>query len=622
MAVQKPSKPDVTLPDNFGGTKTPYTASQISNGYQEAVPQVVDGGNINYEKDGIFKYLKYLKTAIDALVDMPIGKVLTVDSNNRFEYANPTVIANDSEYEEGALTTKSPSVKQVRDSLSDLDGRITNCITAIPNDINLELNNGTLTLKAGSRVYNGDGTFYTNSSDVSLTPSWGTVSGLFVFPTTRGSSIVGFDAVSPSLVFSGDTAPTFSGNYAYWFDTTVKKVKYTNNGGSSWSENRAFPLCLATSSNDMVTSIDQVFNGFVYIGNVTRILPGVECLRTYGRNADGSLNSLKTTITQVVAPDLDTDRSRIEYYINGDNSAVAIGKRKYIYDNTNNVYINNPDGSYHYICFAYSVTKDSTGRITSLNPNPVFQAQDYYSAARVDDDNVFTGNNTFSGTVNFEKGIYFNSAVSFVKNTTNTSDEYNDINYVRDNALVVGNIPHNKTYYTNALMDKNNKYVTYIQSKHTNNGESIIGINARTVGENDFNVTSSLRTVARKDGTTVAFAPTPLPESESDEIATTAWVRQFAVSIDWSQKIDISSVNFVTTGYTAPADGLITANIKPNNYTTLQWAVDGVETGIKWTTGENRDWDSSCTYLPIKKGQKATIIGGDGRNRGTYFTPY
>lgn len=88
MAIQKPSKPDVILPNNFGGTKTPYTDSQISNGYQEAVPQVVDGGNINYEKDGIFKYLKYLKTTIDALVDMPIGKILTVDSDNRFEYAD------------------------------------------------------------------------------------------------------------------------------------------------------------------------------------------------------------------------------------------------------------------------------------------------------------------------------------------------------------------------------------------------------------------------------------------------------------------------------------------------------------------------------------------------------
>lgn len=99
MAVQKPSKPDVTLPDNFGGTKTPYTDSQISNGYQEAVPQVVDGGNINYEKDAVFKYLKYLKTVADVLTDMPIGKFLTVDSNNKFEYADKPEVPDLSSYQ-------------------------------------------------------------------------------------------------------------------------------------------------------------------------------------------------------------------------------------------------------------------------------------------------------------------------------------------------------------------------------------------------------------------------------------------------------------------------------------------------------------------------------------------
>ena len=32
MATQKPSKPNVTLPNNFGGVKTPYTQTQIDNG--------------------------------------------------------------------------------------------------------------------------------------------------------------------------------------------------------------------------------------------------------------------------------------------------------------------------------------------------------------------------------------------------------------------------------------------------------------------------------------------------------------------------------------------------------------------------------------------------------------
>jgi hypothetical protein len=118
MAVQKPSKPDVTLPNNFGGTKTPYTDSQISNGYQEAVPQVVDGGNINYEKDAVFKYLKYLKTVIDALVDMPIGKSIVIDANNRFEYISPENSANKTGTINASSTaTQYPNAKAVYDAI-------------------------------------------------------------------------------------------------------------------------------------------------------------------------------------------------------------------------------------------------------------------------------------------------------------------------------------------------------------------------------------------------------------------------------------------------------------------------------------------------------------------------
>ena len=86
MATQKPSKPSVSLPDNFGGVKTAYTTTQIENGYQDGVPEVVDGGNINYEKDGIFQKLKYIEAIADVINNIPANRYLSVDSNNRFEY--------------------------------------------------------------------------------------------------------------------------------------------------------------------------------------------------------------------------------------------------------------------------------------------------------------------------------------------------------------------------------------------------------------------------------------------------------------------------------------------------------------------------------------------------------
>lgn len=93
MATQKPSKPNVTLPNNFGGVKTPYTQAQIDNGYQEAVPQVVDGGNVNYEKDGIFQKLKYAESIADVINGTPVKKVVEVDANNNFDYSRIGVYA-------------------------------------------------------------------------------------------------------------------------------------------------------------------------------------------------------------------------------------------------------------------------------------------------------------------------------------------------------------------------------------------------------------------------------------------------------------------------------------------------------------------------------------------------
>lgn len=85
MAVTKPTKPNVTLPEEFGGIKTPFNESQVKNGYEDGIPQIVDGGNINYQYDALFKNNKYIRTVTDTIVDMPIGNTLVIDTNNRLD---------------------------------------------------------------------------------------------------------------------------------------------------------------------------------------------------------------------------------------------------------------------------------------------------------------------------------------------------------------------------------------------------------------------------------------------------------------------------------------------------------------------------------------------------------
>ena len=183
---------------------------------------------------------------------------------------------------------------------------ITNCLTHIPQDIKLELVDGTLTLKAGSKVYvpNGfkaDGT--TQKFDVVTIES-----DLIIKETGNGQFMVTVQQTGTgtytgliSTFFSSATQPSISVQYAYWYDTTNNVIKYTSNTGSTWTNiNCSFPIGIVTVSSGTVTSIDQIFNGFGYIGSTVFALPGVKGLIPDGRNEDGSLKNIEHTIDRVL----------------------------------------------------------------------------------------------------------------------------------------------------------------------------------------------------------------------------------------------------------------------------------------------------------------------------------
>lgn len=189
-------------------------------------------------------------------------------------------------------------------------GYVTNCIAEIPQDIKLELNDGTLTLKAGSKIYvpNGNDVFYTViiPNDIAI-QGWSNVSGLILIDNI-GSSYAFTDL---SHCYSGASSPTI-GNGVVWYDTTNNIIKRCNDG-STWTSGYSLPIAIATSNNSNpsgisgIASLDKVFNGFGFIGSVLFALPGVTGLLPNGRNEDGTLNNVKYTVDTVILREFSWD---------------------------------------------------------------------------------------------------------------------------------------------------------------------------------------------------------------------------------------------------------------------------------------------------------------------------
>ncbi len=200
---------------------------------------------------------------------------------------------------------------------------ITNCITKIPQNIKLELVNGTLTLKAGSKVYipNGDNIFnpLTTNSDIDLTLSLQASTSYFLFATagTNGLSANGVYRQTISNTSSGSSVPTGG----VFYDTTNNKITAVT-GGVQETTLMSFPVCVfTTDTNGQIISIDQIFNGFGYIGNIIFVLPGVEGIIPNGFNEDGSIKNIHCQIEEVQTKQIINDWNNHWYvHLMGENS--------------------------------------------------------------------------------------------------------------------------------------------------------------------------------------------------------------------------------------------------------------------------------------------------------------
>lgn len=194
------------------------------------------------------------------------------------------------------------------------DKNITNCITAIPQDIKLALVDGVLTLKAGSKLYKANGESITISGDL-VVAQGGTNSGAFAFYRSDNNTVY---TVIASQTFSGTTAPASPVNLTTWLDTGSKDVKIYN--GTQWVGGVSLPLCRFNNQDGKVTAVTQVFNGLGYMGSTAFVLPGVKGLAPYGRNEDGSLKNFEIKFTSLYFRSITWDCSKGQELLLGNDS--------------------------------------------------------------------------------------------------------------------------------------------------------------------------------------------------------------------------------------------------------------------------------------------------------------
>lgn len=227
-------------------------------------------------------------------------------------------------YVDTALSSKADTSDVATISLNNLNStgknianwssNVSNCITEIPQDIKLELNNGTLKLKSGSKVYGPNGTdiFDTVNITADKTVSTGLNNGQNFLCLNKTTLTIQGRPISNAV--SGPGATTTAG-FAY--DTTANKIGFYNLSGELLNYT-TFPFCIVNVESGVITSIDQVFNGAGYIGHHAFVLPNVYALCPTGRNSDGTLKSQARTTTNVAVIEMGTG------YYQGYNRRISI----------------------------------------------------------------------------------------------------------------------------------------------------------------------------------------------------------------------------------------------------------------------------------------------------------
>jgi len=441
--------------------------------------------------------------------------------------------------------------------------RITDCITEIPQDIDLSVDTLYLKLKSGSKVvypngFEQDGTTrkfteVTIASDLTRTDT-GTGTKLPVFYIVDENRILPY-----ANTFSGSTAPTFTGQ-GVWYDTTNNLIKRSVDGGSTWNTVKvSFPLGLATNDGTGYTQISQVFNGCGYIGsNVSTVfaLREVKGLIPNGRNTDGTLKNISFDRSSVSIATLSSSLTKSNTTFDVNISALVYND--YYYDETNN-YNKRTSDDVIYNATTLAIADIANGVVTSFKIKQPFHSADYSDLKKIQDNYVTTnttqtisGTKTFAGTNLFNNGLTANGSI-FVKR----GDNYH---YFMDRTDLANNAttPTSTKYEILCNRSNNGTIVGQFLSCQDTSGNYITRMDVNS-GVSGTQKTASLGVALDSSGNAFTTCPTPSSATDnSSKIATTAWVNNAKSMITgWGMPSFSAPISSLTG--TAASNGMFVA---------------------------------------------------------------
>ena len=183
--------------------------------------------------------------------------------------------------------------------IDTVDGKISNFMSEVPQNIKLTLENNVVTMKAGSTLLKG-GTVYTTytlTEDKTYTiPNTLEDGRYFLYTNATGTPLVTIQ----NRFGSGTTLPADSSVYGRFFITTNTTFYNWSSAQNAWVESGiTYPSAMIDVVNGVASFAkdsngnDMIFNGMGFVGHHIFIYPNINAYMPTELNPDGSLASTK-----------------------------------------------------------------------------------------------------------------------------------------------------------------------------------------------------------------------------------------------------------------------------------------------------------------------------------------